>query len=154
RRLLRFSLITVTIISIIIYILIFFLAGPIAHLFNSENNPELQQIAIIGLELYFTAILFMGFNTITSTFFTSIERPIPAQIISVLKGLVIIIPMAILMSSLLGITGVWLSFPASEGIVAIVSLILILISRKAWGKHNSDNLLPITPVLIDPSRKN
>ena len=153
RRLLHFSLITVTIISIIIYILIFFLAGPIAHLFNSENNPELQQIAIIGLELYFTAILFMGFNTITSTFFTSIERPIPAQIISVLKGLVIIIPMAILMSSLLGITGVWLSFPASEGIVAIVSLILILISRKAWGKHNSDNLLPITPVLIDPSRK-
>lgn len=154
RRLLRFSLITVAVISIVIYILIFFLANPIAHLFNSENNPELQQIAIIGLELYFTAILFMGFNTVTSTFFTSIERAIPAQIISVLKGLIIIIPMAILMSSLFGITGVWLSFPASEGIVALVSLILILISKKAWGKHNSDNHLLNTPVLIDPSRKN
>ena len=81
-------------LSAVIYLVLFLFAGPIAQIFNSENNPQLQQIAVEGLKLYFTAIPFVAFNTILSTYFTSVENTIPAHITSLLRGLLLIIPMA------------------------------------------------------------
>ena len=68
----------------------------------------------------------MGYNIIMAVFLASTERPVPAQIISLLRGLIIIIPMTILLSSLFGMTGVWLSCPASEGLVALIAMIILL----------------------------
>lgn len=57
-------------------------------------------------------------------FFTSTDKAFPAYLISLLRGLVIIVPMAFLLSALAGITGVWLAFPVTEGLVAVLGLIL------------------------------
>ncbi len=61
---------------------------------------ELQQISETGLKLYFISIPF-GYNIILATcFFTSIEKALPAHILSILRGLVLIIPMAFLLSAI------------------------------------------------------
>ena len=73
-----------------------------------------------GLKLYFTASLFMGYNIILSTYFTSVEMVIPAHVVSLLRGLILIIPAALMMSGLWGMTGVWLAFPVTEGITALL----------------------------------
>ena len=64
----------------------------------------------------------MGYNIIMAVFLASTERPVPAQIISLLRGLIIIIPMTILLSSLFGMTGVWLAFPAAEFVTMLLTL--------------------------------
>ena len=69
----------------------------------------------------------LSYNIIMAVFLASTERPVPAQIISLLRGLIVIIPMALLLSSLLGMTGVWLSCPASEGLVALIAMMRLLI---------------------------
>lgn len=154
RRLLRFGLITVAILSVLIYAVIYIFASQIAHNFNGENNEQLQKIAELGLKIYFTAVIFLGFNTVSSAFFTSIEKAKPAQIISLLRGLIIIIPMAYLISYFWGITGVWLSFPASELIVSVATITLLILSKKYWGKHSEDSLPINVSLLIDPSDLN
>ncbi len=121
---LRYALITMTLVSSIVYFFIFFFADPIAKIFNSESNLQLQNIATIGLKLYFTAILFAGFNIILSMLFTSTEKAMPAHIISLLRGLILIIPLAFLFSDIWGLTGVWLTLPITELAVAILSLFL------------------------------
>ena len=130
KHVLRYAIITMLMLSIIIYLIIFIFADPIAHIFNSQNNDSLQKMAVWGLKLYFTSIVFVGFNIITSMFFSSIERPIYAHIISLLRGLIIIIPLAYLFSFLAGITGVWLSFLAAEGLVAIISIMALKVFKK------------------------
>lgn len=122
----RYSIVTIIVLSILIYISMFMFATPITNIFNSEHNLLLQQIATTGLKLYFLAVLFVGFNIVISVFLTSTDRPIPAHIISLLRGLILIVPMTIILSKILGITGVWLSFPITEFIVSILSLILYL----------------------------
>lgn len=107
-------------------------ANPIIRIFNSEQNILLQQIAQIGLKLYFIAIPFAGFNIILSTYFTSTEKALPAQIISLARGFLVIIPMAFLMSFFFGITGVWLSYLFTEGIVTFME---VLFYQKS--KHNN-----------------
>ena len=123
-QILRYAIITLLIVSCIIYLLIFFLADPIAGVFNSENNKLLQEIATLGLKIYFTSVLFIGFNIVISNYFISTDKALPAQIISLLRGFILIIPMAFLLSALANITGVWLALPVTEGLVAIIGFIL------------------------------
>lgn len=124
RAVLRYAVVTMLSVSAIAYLLIFILAQPITAVFNSENNMELQQIAISGLKLYFISVPFVGYNIILATFFTSIERALPAHILSILRGLVLIIPMAFFLSALWGMTGVWLTYPITEALTALLGFVI------------------------------
>ena len=127
---LRYALAAALILSAAIYAVVFFGAGQIAAIFNSEQNAMLQSIATEGLRLYFIACPVAGFNVVISTYFTSTERPRPAHIISILRGFLVILPMAFLLSQLFSIRGVWCSFPATELLVAAVGLVFYLHSGK------------------------
>lgn len=117
---LKYAIRLMLLISVFIYLLFLVTAKPIVEIFNSEHNIQLQQIAQAGLKLYFTAVPFVGFNIIISTYFASTERALPAQIVSLARGFIIIIPMALLMSFLFKMTGVWLSYPFTECIAALI----------------------------------
>lgn len=132
KRILSYAMITMAAVSIAVYAVIFFLADPIAGIFNSENNRLLQEIAVTGLKIYFTAAVFAGFNLIISVYFTSVELALPAQLISILRGVVLIVPMAFLLSGLFGMSGVWLAFPAAEFLTAVTGLFLYCSKRKQY----------------------
>ena len=117
---LRYALVSAVLISVVVYVCVFFGADLIAAVFNSEQNATLQSIAVTGLKIYFTACVFAGFNIILSVYFTSTENALPAHIISILRGFVVIIPMAFLLSAAAELTGVWAAFPATELIVSLI----------------------------------
>lgn len=124
RTVLRYAMTTMLTISCAVYLLIFVFARPITTVFNSENNTELQRIAVQGLKLYFLSVVFVGYNSILATFFTSIEKALPAHILSVLRGLILIIPIAFFLSALWEMTGVWLTYPITEFLVALLGFIM------------------------------
>lgn len=125
-RFFKYSVITVFCIFAVIYPVIFFFSGGIASVFNSENNAELQQIAVEGLKLYFTGALFAGFNIVAAMFFTAREAALPAHIISLLRSLILIVPAAFIMADMFGIKGVWLSFTVSEFLCAVCAAVILL----------------------------
>lgn len=127
RTVLRYAMATMLAVSCAVYLIIFVFAEPITAVFNSENDIELQRIAVPGLKLYFLSAAFVGYNTILATFFTSIEKALPAHILSVLRGLILIIPMAFFLSALWGMTGVWLTCPITEFLVALPGFIISLL---------------------------
>ncbi len=126
--LLRYSLITSLLLSTAIYLFIFFGNSFIASIFNSEGNETLQSLAESGLRIYFIAVFFIGINIVLNTYFISIEKPIFAQIISLSRGFIILIPMAFLLSYLFNMTGVYASYPVTEAIVCIIGISLYLIN--------------------------
>lgn len=121
---LRYSMTTMLVVSCVVYLFLFVFAGPVTAVFNSESNWELQQIAETGLKLYFISVAFVGYNIILATFFTSIEKALPAQVLSILRGLVLIIPLAFLLSALWGMTGVWLAYPITECLTALLGFVI------------------------------
>jgi len=123
-QILRYALITMAVMSVLIYGVIYGYADPITAIFNSEENAQLQQIAVIGLKLYFSSVLFLGFNMVISMYFVSVDRPIPGQLISLLRGFLVIIPVTILMAAVWGVHGVWLAYPTAEGVTAVVGVIV------------------------------
>lgn len=134
-QVLRYAQISQLAISALVYAAIFLFAGPIASIFNSEGSLQLQELAVPGLRLYFTAAPFVGFNIILAVFFTSIDHPLPAHVIMLLRGLVLMVPMALLLARLAGLTGVWLAFPATEGVVAAVGALLLVKCNRLAGRR-------------------
>lgn len=130
RKILLYAITTTLILSGCIYAAFFVGANPIAGIFNSEHNATLQEIAVAGLQIYFTAIPFAGFNIILATHFASTEKAIPAQIISLARGFFVVIPMAFGLSCALGMTGVWLSYPVTESAVSLLGCLLLWRSRR------------------------
>lgn len=120
----KYAVVTVLAVSCVVYLLIFAFAQPVTAVFNSEKNTDLQQIAVTGLKLYFLSSAFVGYNIILATLLTSIEHALPAHILSLLRGLILIIPMTFFLSAMWGMTGVWLAYPITELSVALLGLIM------------------------------
>ena len=136
RQCLILALIVAAAIAAAVYLIIFFSAEPIAELSNSENDANLTDIAVEGMKIYFVAVFFTGFNIITCMYFTATENVLPAHVVSLLRGLIVIIPAAIIFSKLFALTGVWASYPVTEGIVAVAAAVILVLSLLRKGKKN------------------
>ena len=128
----KYAMLTMLLISAVIYGVIVLNASQIATAFNSEKNEALQRLAVAGLKLYFLACPITGFNIVTATYFTSTEYSRPAQIISCLRGFLILIPMVLLLSSVWRITGVWLAYPFTECAVALAGTVFYIFAKKKY----------------------
>ena len=124
RKIMSYGQTAMIVLSAGMYGVLFVFAPQITAVFNSEGNDVLQRIAEVGLKLYFTSNLFLGFNTVAATFFTSVERALPAHILSLLRGFVLIIPLAFFMSVFWKMNGIWLCFPMTEAITAILGIFI------------------------------
>lgn len=124
-KIFKYGLLTQMFISLIIYITIYFGRDLFASFYNEEGNIILQRYASEGLVLYFLACPFIGINIVTSTFFASTEKVKLSQIISLSRGAIVLVPVAILMAKSFKLNGVWLSYPISEILVSLISLFLI-----------------------------
>ncbi|MPN33221.1 hypothetical protein SDC9_180705 [bioreactor metagenome] len=111
------------------YLLSFNFSEEIVNLFNNEGNAELLSMAVKGINIYFSAFIIMGINIVTTSFFASINNTRKSFTISMMRGLVIVIPLILLLPNFLGMTGVWLTIPLAEVITLGISIMLI-ISRK------------------------
>lgn len=129
KKMFRYGLVTVGFLSVLIYAGVFFEAEGIVRIFNSEADALLQEIAEKGLKLYFTGGIFAGFNIVLSIYFMASDRIKPANLISSLRGFILIIPLAFLMAGIWKITGLWMTFPVTEMLTAIIGLGLFISSK-------------------------
>ncbi len=128
---LRYAVIVTLVLSAVIYGGVLLFAPEISAIFNSEGDPTLQQIAVQGLKLYFLACPFAGCNVVLSIYFTSTDHPKAAHVISLLRGFFLILPLAFLLSWLWKMTGIWITFPVTEFLVALLAWTLLNQSHKA-----------------------
>lgn len=124
RTVFRYALVTVFLLSLLIYLGMFFYADPITLAFNSEHNLNLQKIAAEGMRIYFTGCIFAGFNIILAIRLSCTDHTGSANLLSLLRGFLLIIPLAFLLAFLLQVRGLWLAFPLTELLVAILGIFL------------------------------
>lgn len=134
RRILTYALVTAFLLSAAIYAFIYCNAPFLVSVFNTEQNLILESYAITGLKLYFTACPFIGLNIVISTYFISINQPIPAQLISFSRSFFVLIPVAFLLAYLFHMTGIWCAYPVAEAIVSIAAILLLLFHFRTASK--------------------
>ena len=107
------------------------------RIFNSENKVQIASIATSGLRIYFIGLIFAGINIVIASFLSAMESPRNAFIISIGRGFIVIIPVVIFLSSILQMTGVWLSFVITELLVFIVAITIVIRNKEKYKSKNS-----------------
>lgn len=110
-------------------------APQLVHCFNREGDLFLQTLAEQGIRIYFVGFLFVGYNYLTAAYFSATEQPREAFFIAFFRGFAGITAAAWFLSRWLGMTGIWLAFPAAEFLTILLRRVGNRCARrKIWGQ--------------------
>ncbi len=123
-RIKRQSLAAAIAFAFVSVLLLWLFAPQVVAVFNSAHNQELAAIAIPGLRLYSLGFLLAGCNIIIAGVYAATGRAKEGFVISILRGLVLIVAFAFLLSRFFGLDGVWLSFTAAEAVTLVVACLV------------------------------
>jgi len=129
RNILKYSVVSCLLFSFFIYLICIVFRQPIVAVFNQENNQILQTLSEFGMTLYFLAIPFMGINIILGMYFITVEQALSAQIVTLLRGVFLVIAFAFLLSALFKMTGIWLT-PLFTELCACLAAIFLFMRKK------------------------
>lgn len=136
KELLKLGFITAIGMSAVMIAIVYIWSETLANIFNGENNKILAEYAEEGLKLYFTGFVFAGINIVGTSILSAMEEAKGAFIASVMRGFVAIVAFAFLLSAIWGMKGVWLAFPAAEGVTVIITVIML---KKAFSNKNKED---------------
>lgn len=122
---LRISLIAATIIAVGAFTFIEAIPGVIVRLFNS-SSPELHDLTVTGLRISILAWPLVGFQVVASHFFQSVGKAKIAMLLTLLRQVLILLPLLYLLPGIMDLKGIWAAFPIADTVAAtIVAFFLV-----------------------------
>ncbi|HET6559177.1 MAG TPA: MATE family efflux transporter [Prolixibacteraceae bacterium] len=121
---LRVAIVSATVISIMAFILVEAFPSQIVKLFNS-TDPGLLEFGTEGLSLTMLSLPFVGFQVVTGNFFQSMGNAKIAVLLTLLRQVIILIPLLFILPAYFGLQGIWMSMPISDlcsGIIVVFFL--------------------------------
>ena len=105
----------------------------IIKLFNNDS-AELMTIGTRGLRIFLMALPLVGFQIVAGNYFQSIGKAGLAALISLLRQVIVLIPVLLVLPIYMDLTGVWLSGPISDTISAMVTGTFLVLEIKKLNK--------------------
>ena len=112
-----------TTIIFIVYSLIMIFPTFFVSLFT--NDSELINLTIKALRIVILFFPLVAFQTITGGYFQAIGKAKLAIIISLLRQILILIPLIIILPYFLKLQGIWVSFPIADLLAFIITFIIL-----------------------------
>ena len=85
------------------------------------SNQEVIDQTTVAIRIVFFATPIIAIQLIGSAYYQAIGKALPALLLTLLRTGIILIPLLLLMSSLYGIDGVWISFPIADVASTIIT---------------------------------
>lgn len=126
---LRVCLIYSSVFCIVCYGIITVVPGFIVSFF-SNGDTNMEAIASKGMIMYFSSLLFTGINTMLMYFFQSIEQGRKSLLLAVCKGFLFVTLGLWILTSLMGVEGVWYAVLFGEVLTFVIALPMVLRSVK------------------------
>ncbi len=126
---LRVCLIYSSIFCIVCYGIITVVPGFIVSFF-SNGDTNMEAIASKGMIMYFSSLLFTGINTMLMYFFQSIEQGRKSLFLAVCKGFLFVTLGLWILTSFMGVEGVWYAVLFGEVLTFVIALPMVLRSVK------------------------
>lgn len=132
-----------TIVSVLGFIIVEGFPDLIVSLFNSDN-AQLKEIGVSGMRIFMVTLPIVGFQIVAGSYFQSIGKAGIAAILSMLRQVIVLIPVLLILPDYLGLAGVWLSMPIADFVSAIIVSIFVIRELKRLNlliSANKSNLI-------------
>ena len=124
-KVVKYSIIAATAIMTTGFIIAMTIPGPCARLFTTD--PTLIDLSAKGIRYIMVAFPVVGYQMVVSNFFQSIGKAKISIVLSLSRQLLILLPLLLVLPTMFGINGVWVSMAA---------WIMIVHMRKFKKQHN------------------
>jgi len=135
---LRIAMIAATCIAVFAFAMVQIFPGNIVKLFNS-TDAGLLDFGKDGLRLGLMALPFVGFQVVAGNFFQSMGQARIAVLLTLLRQVIILIPLLFILPNYFGLRGIWLSMPISDFCSAII---VVFFLTYQWKRLNRLSALP------------
>ena len=123
RDTIRYSLISAAVLMLVGTVVSLAIPDIILSMFQAD--AELMRAGMEALRLISLGFLVSSAGVIFSGVFEALGRGGDSLIISLLRQLVIILPLGYLLSRTMGAAGIWISFPVAELVSAVIACLLL-----------------------------
>jgi len=111
-----------SIVAVVGWALCMFTPGTLVSIFNSESET-LRQAGVQGLRIYCAMLPVVGYQIIASSYFQAIGQAKLATFISMLRQVIVLLPLLVILPLMMGVEGVWIANPVSDFIAAVISFL-------------------------------
>ncbi|MFR4415398.1 MAG: hypothetical protein ACLT4C_09285 [Butyricicoccus sp.] len=118
----RWGICTALGIAAVLCVSVFLGAEPLTAVFNRSMTRSLR-LRGERPAIYFTGFLFAGVNMVTAAFFSASDKTVQGFVLSLLRGVIAVSPILFPLAWVLGVDGVWLTFPMVELVTAVAALV-------------------------------
>lgn len=126
KKALFYSIIVNTCITALGWILIELFPVAIIKIFNGDDT-ELIHIASNGLRLYLLAIFTVGAQSACINYFQSIGKALISMLLSLLRQVIILIPLVLILPHYLALNGIWVAGATSDFSALVISAIMLML---------------------------
>lgn len=95
-------------------------------------SEEMFSLGVTALRILGLSFVFGGISVMTCYALQGFSRGISSLIISALRQVIILLPLASFLGKVIGINGIWWSFLISETVTVVLAVIYIGIAEKEW----------------------
>ena len=124
KRLRKYGMIAAAVVSAAAFLVCWFGADAIVSLFLSKNAGTLREYSDRVFRIFSLSFLLVGYNVVIGGYFTAVERPVKALLISMARGFVTILGSLWLMTAVWGGSGIWWAPLVSEGVCLVLTVVL------------------------------
>ena len=133
KQALKLAVIAGTCISTTGFLLTQFLTEPLIKIFNSD--PELIAVATKGMRIFLSALPVIGFQIISANYFQAVGKAPKAIFLSLLRQVIVLIPLLIILPKVFGLTGVWFAGPIADFTASLVTAIFLIHEIRHLDEH-------------------
>lgn len=122
-------------ISVISAVVIFMFPAQIIVLFVKNTDASFMEAAIQAMKLFSLTFITRWFSFAVQSFVTAVDKPVYATMLSVSTAFVFpLLLIGILWP--LKLTGIWLNFPGTYLLAAVLAVGIMLRVRREWKENN------------------
>lgn len=115
-----YAVISATVILLIGSTVIQLFPQTLVSVFN--NDPTLTEIAVEGMKIFLFALPILGISVVGPNYFQSIGKARISLFLSLLRQVILFIPLLFILPRFMGLKGIWLVMPISDVITALITL--------------------------------
>lgn len=148
-KVVKYSIIAATAIMTTGFIIAMTIPGPCARLFTTD--PTLIDLSAKGIRYIMVAFPVVGYQMVVSNFFQSIGKAKISIVLSLSRQLLILLPLLLILPTMFGINGVWVSMPVSDTLSAFMAAWIMIVHMRRFKKQHNE--ITETQKVIDNEQK-
>lgn len=145
KKTLRITLVASTIIFILGSLVVQFDPQLLVGMFNKD--PQLMSITVNGLKKYLFALPIIGVSIVGTNYIQSTGNAKMAMILSLLRQVIVLIPMVLILPKFFDLNGVWFAQPTADIVSSVLTGIVLFKEIRKYPQTQESELMEVIEVL-------